>query len=211
MSSDEFISVPASQPNPEGEIPEQSLTEEAVAESTALPLSGDEEPSPQQIEAEITAEIDTSFDTLTVTAPRSADLYSRSLANAVLTAQCADEMRARDVVVLDLTKVASIVDFFVIATGTSRRQMHAIADEVNRKLKWEGENERLGIEGYRTEANWVLMDFGDVVLHVFTAEGRTLYDLENLKADAERVDWQSLVPRTETTGVDPAAKESTVE
>ena len=116
---------------------------------------------------------------------------SRSLQNAVVAARCADEMRARDVVVLDLTKIASIVDFFVIATGTSRRQMHAIADEVNRKLKWDGKNERLGIEGYRTEANWILMDFGDVVLHVFTEEGRTLYDLENLKADAERIDWQS--------------------
>lgn len=211
MSSDEFISVPASETNPEGDVSEQSLTDEGATESAILPASGDQEPSPEQIEADITAEIDTSFDTLTVTAPRSEDLYNRSLANAVLTAQCADEMRARDVVVLDLTKVASIVDFFVIATGTSRRQMHAIADEVNRKLKWEGQNERLGIEGYRTEANWVLMDFGDVVLHVFTAEGRTLYDLENLKADAERVDWKSLVPAAEASSANPAAKESTVE
>jgi ribosome-associated protein len=136
--------------------------------------------------------MDTSNDTETVTVPRDKDLYRRSLDNAVSAARCADEMRAQDVVVLDMTEIASIVDFFVIGTGTSRRQMHAIADEVNRKLKGDGGNDRLGIEGYRTEANWILMDFGDVVLHVFTEEGRELYDLENLKADAKRIDWQAV-------------------
>ncbi|APZ92442.1 ribosome silencing factor [Fuerstiella marisgermanici] len=137
-------------------------------------------------------DFDPTFDTETVTQPRDEQLYQRSLANALIAARCADEMRARDIVVLDMTKIASIVDFFVIGTGTSRRQMHAIADEVNRKLKGEEGNTRLNIEGYRTEGNWILMDFGDVVLHVFTEEGRQLYDLENLKADAERVDWQNL-------------------
>ncbi|MDG1896102.1 MAG: ribosome silencing factor [Fuerstiella sp.] len=138
--------------------------------------------------------VDTSNDTETVTVPRDKGLYQRSLDNAVIAARCADEMRAQDVVVLDMTEIASIVDFFVIGTGTSRRQMHAIADEVNRKMKGDGGNDRLGIEGYRTEANWILMDFGDVVLHVFTEEGRELYDLENLKADAKRIDWQAVTP-----------------
>jgi ribosome-associated protein len=138
--------------------------------------------------------VDTSNDTETVTVPRDEDLYQRSLDNALIAARCADEMRAQDVVVLDMTEIASIVDFFVIGTSTSRRQMHAIADEVNRKLKGDGGNDRLGIEGYRTEANWILMDFGDVVLHVFTEEGRELYDLENLKADAKRIDWQAVTP-----------------
>ena len=141
-------------------------------------------------EADMLAEIDPTFDTTSANAPREKQLYERSLQNAIITARCADEMRAVDIVVLDMTNIASIVDFFVICTGTSRRQMHAIADEVNRKLKGEGGNARLGIEGYRTEANWILMDFGDVVLHVFTEEGRELYDLENLKANATRIDWQ---------------------
>ncbi|MCA9049627.1 MAG: ribosome silencing factor [Planctomycetaceae bacterium] len=110
--------------------------------------------------------------------------------NALVAARCADEMRGRDIVVLDMTKISSIVDFFVIVTGTSRRQMHAIADEVNRRLKGELGNRRFSIEGYRTESHWILLDFGDVVLHVFTDEGRRLYDLENLKADADRIDWQ---------------------
>lgn len=145
------------------------------------------------ITEEIQAEVDTSFDHQVGFAERDPDLYQRSLKNALIAAQCADEMRAKDIVVLDMTKIASIVDFFVIATGTSRRQLHAVADEVNRKLKGQEGNARLSIEGYRTEANWILVDFGDVVLHVFTEEGRELYDLENLKADATRVDWVTLV------------------
>ena len=135
---------------------------------------------------------DPTYDTELVQEPRDESLYQRSLLNAVKAARCADEMRAKDIVVLDMTRIASIVDFFVIATGTSRRQMHAVADEVNRQLKGEDGNTRFGIEGYRTEGNWILMDFGDVVLHVFTEEGRELYDLENLKADAERIDWQNV-------------------
>ena len=131
------------------------------------------------------------FDTEWVHLPREKALYDRSLANAITAARCADEMRAKDVVVLDMTKIASIVDFFVIATGTSNRQMNAVVDEVNRRLKGELGNTRLGLEGYRSEGNWILIDFGDVVLHVFTEEGRQLYDLENLKADAERIDWQN--------------------
>ena len=163
------MSVPSDE-NPETEAPETDVVSEDAEE----------------------AEPDTAFDTESVTLPRSEDLYQRSLQNAVYAARCADEMRARDIVVLDMTGIASIVDFFVIATGTSRRQMHAIADEVNRKLKGEEGNSRISIEGYRTEGHWILIDFGDVVLHVFTEEGRELYDLENLKADAKPVDWQNL-------------------
>ncbi len=123
--------------------------------------------------------------------PRSPQLYQRSLSNAITAARIADELRGQDVVLLDLTSVTSIVDFFVIATGTSRRQMNAIADEVNRKLKREDGNRRIGIEGYRTEGHWILVDFGDIVLHVFTAEGRSAYDLEQLWADATRIEWNS--------------------
>ncbi|MGB0741464.1 MAG: ribosome silencing factor [Planctomycetaceae bacterium] len=122
--------------------------------------------------------------------PRSHELYERSLKNAMTVARIADELRGQDIVVMDLTTVTSIVDFFVVVTGTSRRQMNAIADEVNRKIKQDDGNSRLGIEGYRTEGHWILVDFGDIVLHVFTTEGRAAYDLEQLWADAARVDWQ---------------------
>lgn len=130
------------------------------------------------------------------TAPRSKSLYEASLANAIVAAQIADQDRGQNIVVLDMTKVTSIVDFFIIVTATSQRQAHAIADDVNRKLKHEDGNRRISIEGYRTEGNWILTDYGDVVLHVFTPEGRELYNLEQLWADATRIDWQKMVSPT---------------
>jgi ribosome-associated protein len=141
-----------------------------------------------------------SLDSETNMPPRAEEQYQESLANAITAARIADELRGQNIVVLDLTELTSIVDFFVIVTGTSRRQMHAIADEVNRKLKGELGNSRLSIEGYRTEGNWILTDYGDVVLHVFTAEGRALYNLEQLWADAKRVEWQ---PQTAGTATQP--------
>lgn len=137
------------------------------------------------------------FDTECSLAPRDEAVYAASLENATSAARTADELRGQDIVVLDLTSLTSIVDFFVIVTATSQRQMHAIADEVNRLLKRERGNARLNIEGYRTDSNWLLTDYGDVVVHVFTAEGRALYDLEQLWADAPRVQW---TPASESPG-----------
>lgn len=158
-------------------------------------FDGDEELSEEEL-AELAAEAELedsgSEGAPQVAATRSPELYAASLANALAAARIADDLRGQDIVVLDLTAQTSIVDFFVIATGNSRRQMHAIADEVNRKLKREDGNRRFSIEGYRTEGNWILTDYGDVVLHVFTAEGRLLYNLEQLWADAKRIDWKSL-------------------
>lgn len=129
-----------------------------------------------------------------IAATRSKEMYAVSRANAVVAAAIADQLRGQEILVLDLTGITSIVDFFVIVTGTSHRQLHAIADEVNRKLKRDDGNRRLSIEGYRTEGNWILTDYGDVVLHVFTAEGRSLYNLEQLWADAPRIDWKAEAP-----------------
>ncbi|MBT4866226.1 MAG: ribosome silencing factor [Planctomycetaceae bacterium] len=112
----------------------------------------------------------------------------RSLAHAIRCAQIADEYRGEDTLVLDLTSVTPILDFFVITTAASKRQMNAIADEVDRVLKAEGSS-RLGREG-REGTSWVLHDYGDIVLHVFTPETRELYDLEHLWADAKQVDWK---------------------
>jgi len=133
-------------------------------------------------------------DKTTSAVPRTKALYDASLANALNAAALADQLRGQNILVLDLTKVTSIVDFFVIVTATSQRQAHAIADEVNRKLKHEDGNRRISIEGYRTEGNWILTDYGDVVLHVFTPEGRALYNLEQLWSDAPRVEWQPSAP-----------------
>jgi ribosome-associated protein len=98
-------------------------------------------------------------------------------------------MRGRDTLVLDLTEVTPIVDYFVITTASSSRQMKSVAEEVDRVLRAHG-SRALGVEG-QTGSNWILHDFGDIVLHVFSPEARKLYDLEHLWADAPRVDWKS--------------------
>ena len=118
-----------------------------------------------------------------------------SLRLACLVARVADDYKGQETVVLDLTPVTPIVDYFVVSTATNRRQMHAVAEEVDRMLKTEG-SERIGLEGYNSDA-WILQDYGDIVLHVFTPEARALYDLERLWADAPRVDWQAETAQAE--------------
>jgi ribosome-associated protein len=98
--------------------------------------------------------------------------------------------------VLDLTAVTPIFDFFVLTTASSPRQMRAIAEEVKRVLTAEG-SKPLGTEG-ADSSTWVLEDYGDIVLHVFTPAARSLYDLEHLWADAVRVDWQGYLDSSKT-------------
>ena len=83
-------------------------------------------------------------------------------------------------------------DFFVLATGNSRRQLHAISEEIDRVLEKELGDERMGIEGYN-ESRWILLDYGSVVIHLFDDETRAYYALEDLWGQAERVPlpWQS--------------------
>ena len=135
------------------------------------------------------SDADVHVDTESASVPRDPEKYAASCDNAIAAARCADELRGREIVVLDLTSLTSIVDFFIVVTATSQRQMHAIADEINRLLKRDRGHARLNVEGYRTEGNWLLTDYGDVVVHVFTAQGRMLYDLEQLWADAKRIEW----------------------
>lgn len=111
-----------------------------------------------------------------------------ALDRACLCARVAADNKGRDVVVLDLRGVTPIFDFLVLATGSSRRQMHAIAEEVDDAMRDAGDA-RLGIEGYEA-SRWIVQDYGDVVVHVFDAEAREYYALEDLWADARRVDWE---------------------
>ena len=119
-----------------------------------------------------------------------------AIRQACLCARIADEYRGRDTVVLDLTGVTPIFDFFVLTTAGSPRQARAIADEVHRVLSAEG-SKTLGTEGTEA-ATWLLQDYGDIVLHVFTPAARSLYDLEHLWADAVRVDWQGYLDSSKT-------------
>ena len=108
-----------------------------------------------------------------------------SLDRALLCAKPAQENRGRDVVILDLRKLTQVVDFFIVATGASRRQIHTIADEIDRVMNEQGD-EKIGIEGYDL-SRWTLVDYGDIVIHVFDEETRAYYDIENLWGDAELV------------------------
>jgi ribosome-associated protein len=114
----------------------------------------------------------------------------QSLLRACRCAQTAEDFRGKDTLVLDLTTVTPIADFFVITSGASGRQMRALAEEVDRVLRGFG-SRPFGIEG-KEDGQWILHDFGDIVLHVFSPEARKLYDLEHLWADAPRVDWKAV-------------------
>ena len=113
----------------------------------------------------------------------------RSLELAVAAARTADENHGSDIVVLDTRKVSPLFDYFVLATGQSRRQLHAISEEIDHKLEDDLDDQRMGIEGYR-ESRWILLDYGTVVIHIFDSETREFYDLENLWSDAPRIDWR---------------------
>ena len=82
----------------------------------------------------------------------------------------------------------SLYDYFVLATGASRRQIHTLAEEIDATMRRAGD-ERMSIEGYEA-SKWVVQDYGDVVVHVFSPETREYYRLEELWDDAPRVDWE---------------------
>ena len=111
-----------------------------------------------------------------------------SLETALAAARTAADNRGRDIAILDLREVTPLFDYFVIATGSSRRQLHAISEEIDRVLEREMSDKRLGIEGYN-ESRWILLDYGDVVVHLFDGPTRDYYSLEQLWGGARRVSF----------------------
>jgi ribosome-associated protein len=107
-----------------------------------------------------------------------------------LTTQCAgiaEDNKARDIVILDMRGITPLYDFLLLCTGASRRQIHTIAEEIDAAMRSAGEK-RMSIEGYEA-GKWVVQDYGDIVVHVFDPDTRTYYALEDLWADAARIDW----------------------
>jgi ribosome-associated protein len=125
---------------------------------------------------------------MTKPVPPSAIASGRDLARdlAVAAARVAEETRGTDVSVLDLRGITPVFDYFVIATGSSRRQMHAMADEIEAAIKKEFHDRKRGGEGYE-EGRWIVLDYGNVMVHLFDAEARSYWDLEQLWSDAKRV------------------------
>jgi ribosome-associated protein len=111
-----------------------------------------------------------------------------TLEEAIQCARIGDDNKAKDIIILDLRGITPIFDFFVLMTGASRRQIHTLAEEVDAYMHSQGEK-RLSIQGYQA-SRWIVQDYGDVVVHVFDQESRVYYALEDLWADAKKVDWQ---------------------
>jgi ribosome-associated protein len=126
-----------------------------------------------------------------VASPSIRTLPNRSLQLALAAARAADENRGRDIVILDLRELTPHFDYFVLATGASRRQLHAMSEEIDRVLEDQMGDHRLGIEGYQ-ESRWILLDYGDVVVHLFEPEMRDYYALEHLWSAAKRVPFEPL-------------------
>lgn len=112
--------------------------------------------------------------------------FSELDADVKLAIQCAADKKGFDMVVLDLREIASFTEFFVIASGANQRQVQAIADDINEKLKNDLRTKAIRIEGYRS-AEWVLLDYGDFIVHIFDKDAREMYDLTRLWGDAKRV------------------------
>ena len=104
-----------------------------------------------------------------------------------LALHAAAEKKAHDLVVLDLREVASFTDYFAIASGTNVRQVQAVADAVQEQLRKQLQVKPARVEGYNT-AEWVLLDYGDFIFHVFEEKSRRFYDLERLWRESKRVE-----------------------
>ena len=129
------------------------------------------------------------FEDNPIAAPAPPDLTpaERSLQLALAAARTAEDNNGKDVVVLDMRAVTPVFDYFVIATGNSRRQLHAISEEIDHCLEDDLGDKRMGIEGYN-ESRWILLDYLDCILHVFVPETRELYRLEQLWGEAPRLE-----------------------
>ena len=109
-----------------------------------------------------------------------------------LAIRCADDKKAVNMMGLDLREIASFTEFFFIASGTNQRQVQAIADEINEQLKKQLQRRPVRIEGYNS-AEWILLDYGDFIVHLFDKDARDFYDLERLWRDARRVELPAAV------------------
>ncbi len=113
-----------------------------------------------------------------------------------IAAKAADDKKAHDLVALDISGIASFASYFLLCTGDSSRQMQAIADEVERQLKASGIRPA-HVEGYRN-SEWILLDYLELVVHIFSKTARAYYDLERLWRDGKRLDVSKLLQEKRT-------------
>ncbi len=109
---------------------------------------------------------------------------------ALMAVDALEDKKANDISIIDIEKISTLADYFIIASGTNRNQVQAMCDEVDEKLGKAG-FEPKHIEGYNS-ANWILMDYGDIVIHLFDEENRLFYDLERIWRDGIKIEKDSL-------------------
>lgn len=114
------------------------------------------------------------------------DLDPRDL--AILAARTADDKKATDTLIIEVGPILAITEYFVITSASNGRLVRALTDEIEAKVRATTGRSPLRVEGAR-EQQWVLVDFGDVVVHVFSDETRSFYEIERLYRDAPFVDW----------------------
>ena len=115
---------------------------------------------------------------------------NRSQEMAKLAIEALEDKKAEEIKVIDISEVSVIADYFLIAGGSNRSQIQALCDNVEEKLGRAGYPVKQ-IEGYDT-ANWILLDFGDIIVHIFDKENRLLYDLERIWRDGKQIEPDSL-------------------
>ena len=114
------------------------------------------------------------------------DVTSEKLAYAI--AEAADDKKGQDIVLLKVAEVSYLTDYFVLVTGFSQPQLRAICDSIQQKLAENFEQEPIRIEG-KTDGRWVLIDYGEVIVHIFLPEERVFYDLEAFWGHADKIDY----------------------
>jgi len=115
-------------------------------------------------------------------------MESKDMAQIVVTAL--EDKKANDLKVIDISELSVIADYFIIASGENRNQIQTLADHVKKTLEKEGCYPKQ-IEGYQT-ANWILMDYSDIIIHIFSEEDRLFYDLERIWRDGKIMEIDEL-------------------
>ena len=111
---------------------------------------------------------------------------------AIIAAKALDEKKGKEISAIEITDLTTIADYFVIASGTSNTQINALCGAVEKALHEQAGEDPLRREGYR-DGTWVLLDYGCLVVHVFTEETRQFYDLERLWSDAKKIDLDTIL------------------
>ncbi|MBO6242572.1 MAG: ribosome silencing factor [Butyrivibrio sp.] len=109
---------------------------------------------------------------------------------AKMAVEALEDRKGEDIHVIDISEISTLADYFVIASGTNINQVQALADNVQEKLGRSGHDTK-NVEGYET-GKWILLDFGDIIVHVFDSENRLFYNLERIWRDGKLIDASAL-------------------